>query len=137
MKPKASRWRVGAGLLFSIALGVVAMAQTPVVTGGGDGSSARFSPPAEVIRGIADHRSVDVPEKLDEFLELNRDLPGSVTPAALTVVAARQNLRALFSGDDNQRFLGTAKDAPQLKSTAAANGAALAYFATGQGAKAV
>ena len=138
MKSEALGRRAGACVLLVIALGVNATAQTPVVTGGAGGSSARFSAPAEPIRGISDHRSIDdVHEKLSEFLQLNSELPGSVKPTALSAVAARQNLRALFSGDDSQKFLRTAKDAPQLKSTAAANGAALAYFATGQGAKAL
>lgn len=123
-------------------LGAAGFAQSPAapppvvaVTGG---SRASFSPPAEEIRSIFDYRPIaDVSEQLHDFLEANRALPGSVSPAPLSATVARQNLRALFKGAPNLAFLKAAQDSPQLKSADSANGAALAYFATGHGAKAL
>ncbi len=138
MKPDSAGWRAAARVGLFVVLAATTAAHTPVMTGGGANSSAHFSPPAENIRGVADCRSLsDVSESLDEFLQLNSGLPGSVKPAALSAVAARENLRKLFSEDDSREFLRAAKDARQLRSDAGANGAALAYFATGQGAKAL
>ena len=114
----------------------VSSAQSPTVAASA-GSSSAFAKPANTVRAFADYRSIgDVSEQLGDFLELNGDLPGSVAPAALTATVARQNLRALFEGEESQAFLAAAKDSTRLKSPAGANGAALAYFARGQGAQA-
>lgn len=145
MKSDAFGSRAWMAVLVLPLLGVTGFAQTPaasapapVVAVAGGASRASFSPPAEEIRSIFDYRPIaDVSEQLHDFLEANRTLPGSVLPVPLSAVVARQNLRALFKGEGNLAFLKAAQESPQLKSADSANGAALAYFATGHGAKAL
>lgn len=142
MKSDAAGLRAWMAVSILPLLGAMGRAQSPdaTVSGGSasGGSRASFSPPVEDLRSMFDYQPIaDVSEQLSDFLAANRALPGSVRPASLSAAVARQNLRALFQGELNLAFLKAVQAAPQLKSVESANGAALAYFATGHGAKAL
>lgn len=104
----------------------------------GSGGGNPFKALEAEVYSIYDYRIVEnVTESVKEFIELNADLPGTVTPALLTADTARRNLRTLFDGDKSRAFLKTVTDAPRFQTTDALNGAALAFFAKGRSAEAL
>lgn len=114
-------------------------AQVPfAVTAASGGGGNAFTAPAAKVFSIYDYRGIDnVTESLQEFIELNADLPGSVSPATLTTDAARRNLRALLDGDQNRPFLQAVKDSPKLQSVDALNAAAMGFFTRSRSAEAL
>src|SRR5688572_8389067 len=88
------------GFVAIVASSGPSAAQAPLAVTGGSGSGNPFAAPAEKVYSIYDYRSLEnVTETLRDFIELNGDLPGSITPAQLTVEAARRNLRALLDDE--------------------------------------
>ncbi|HEY0864842.1 MAG TPA: hypothetical protein VGD97_12115 [Lacunisphaera sp.] len=125
----------GVVILSSLASG---HAQAPLAVATGAGSGNPFTAPAERIFSIYDYRGIEnVSESLQEFIELNADLPGSVTPALLTTDEARRNLRTLLDGDKNRAFLKAVTSAPKLQTVDALNAAAMAFFAKSRSAEAL
>jgi tetratricopeptide (TPR) repeat protein len=113
-------------------------AQAPLAVAASAGSGNPFPAPAEKIYSIYDYRGIDnVSDSLKEFIELNDDLPGSVTPALLTTDAARRNLRALLDGDKNRAFLKAVADAPSLQTVEALDAAAMVFFVKSRSAEAL
>ena len=115
----------------------IAQAQVPVTTSTGGGAGNPFTPPAERLFSIYDYQEIDnVSDRLEEFIELNQSLPGSVKPASLTADTALRNLRALLTGDKNRAFLKSAGDAPRLRTAEGLNAGAVIFFAHGRSAEA-
>jgi tetratricopeptide (TPR) repeat protein len=114
----------------------VARAQQPPVISGG--SSGAYAQPAEIVRSLYDYRIVaDVHGELQEFLALNSDLPGSVVPASVSAAAARDSLRSLFGGTQNQAALAALGQSPVARSADALNATAVAFLARGRAAEAL
>lgn len=138
MRPSPCCFRLlaaGVAVITSLASG---HAQAPLAVAAGTGSGNPFTAPAEKVVSIYDYRAIEnVSQSIDEFLELNADLPGSVEPATLTVDAARRNLRALLDGGPNRAFLKAVMDAPKLQTVDALNAAAMAFFAKSRSAEAL
>jgi len=125
--------------LFALVAGLVSThAQVPPTVTGGSGSDNPFKAPAEKVYSIFDYRTLEnVTDSLREFIELNENLPGSVTPAQLTADTARQNLRALLAGDKSRAFVKAVADAPGFQTVATLNAAAMAFYAKGRSAEAL
>ena len=118
-------------------LGTAAAQPADITATAGSSTGNPFTPPAEQVPAIYDYETIsNVTDRLKEFLELNDDLPGSVTPAPLTTVAARQNLRARLQGDGNRAFLAAVNAAPKLKTVESLHSAALTFVAKGRNAEA-
>jgi tetratricopeptide (TPR) repeat protein len=127
-----------AGLVALVGALAAARAQELSAVAGGSAGGNPFKAPAAKVYSIYDYRVLgNVTDSIQEFIELNEDLPGSVTPAALTADAARRNLGALLAGDKNRAFLKAVADAPGLQTGEGLNAAAMVFFAQGRSAEAL
>jgi tetratricopeptide (TPR) repeat protein len=128
---------VAFGLLLAIALPAWS-AETPIAVAGAAGAGNPLSPPAAQIFSFYDHQGVsDVAGQLQEFLERNDALPGSVNPEDLDTEDAVENLEAMLEGDATEEFLEAADDRPELGSPTTLGATAMAYLVRGRSAEAL
>ena len=129
-------FRATAGLVLGL-VGAIApvRAQSPnvAVTAGGGGGGNPYSAPADPTVSVLDFGEIDVGARLEEFLELNSDLGGSVAPAAMTEAAALRELRAPYASGKARQLLDGARREPKLQSFAALQEAAAILYAQGKG----
>jgi tetratricopeptide (TPR) repeat protein len=129
--------RAVAGFLFlSLAAAITPVqAQSPdgPVALGGSGGGNPYKAPADPTQSVLDLQVIDVSAQLDEFLELNSDLAGSVTPALMTESGALRELRAPYADGAARQLLEGARREPKLQSPEALQAAAAALYARGKG----
>ncbi len=137
MSPTPRSIRLPAAIIAALGCFTFGHAQAPLAVSGGSGRAGNaFTAPAAKVLSIYDYRELEnVTESLQEFVELNADLPGSVTPAALTADAARRNLRGLLDGEQTRPFLQAVRESPKLQSVGALNTAAMGFFARSRSAE--
>lgn len=123
--------------MMILLLADLALGQAPFsATAGGTGGNP-FTAPAQKVNSLFDYRTLsNVSDSLQEFLELNDSLPGSVKPVQLSADAARRALRALLAGENNRAFFRFVATAPRLQSVDGLNAAAVSCFARGRNAEA-
>lgn len=128
--------RAAAGLFLGL-LGamVLVRAQAPgvSVTGGAGGGGNPYSAPSDPTMSVRDLQVIEVSAQLDEFLELNSELGGSVTPALLTESAALRELRAPYAAGEARQLLDGARREPKLQSADQLQEAAAILYAQGKG----
>ncbi len=128
--------RAAAGLVLGL-IGAMApvRAQAPnmVVASGGGGGGNPYQAPADPTVSLFDLEVIDVSSRLEEFLELNEDLAGSVTPAAMTEAAALRELRAPYASGEARQLLEGARREPKLQSADDLQSAAVLLYAQGKG----
>ncbi len=131
------KFRAIGGLLLGLAaLFAGAHAQLPnvtVVAGGGGGGGNPYQAPADPTASVLELEVIEVGARLDEFLELNAELGGSVTPAAMTETAALRELRAPYASGEARQMLDGARREPTLQSTEQLQEAAARLYARGKG----
>ena len=128
-----------AGVLVAIFTSLAqGRAQTPPAVTGGGVSGNPFSAPSAKVYSIYDYHGINnVTGAIEEFIELNHELPGSVTPALLTSDPARRNLRGLLDGDKNRAFFKVLYETPALQTVDALNAAAMLFFSRSRSAEAL
>lgn len=128
--------RATTGLFLGL-MGVVVLgrAQAPSVTvaTGGSGGGNPYQAPADPTASVLDLDVINVGARLEEFLELNSELAGSVTPAVMTETAALRELRAPYASGEARQLLDGARREPKLQSPDQLQEAALRLYARGKG----
>jgi tetratricopeptide (TPR) repeat protein len=128
--------RAAAGLVLGL-FGAIAPARAQApglsVTGGAAGGGNPYQAPADPTVSVRDLQVIEVSSQLDEFLELNSELGGSVTPAVMTESAALRELRAPYASGEARDLLDGARREPKLQSPEALQEAALTLYAQAKG----
>ncbi|GAB1489701.1 hypothetical protein MASR2M8_21540 [Opitutaceae bacterium] len=127
--------RAAVGLILGLTgIMVSAAAQSPDValTTSRSGGNP-YQAPADPTVSVLDVEEIDVSARLEEFLELNSDLGGSVAPAAMTEAAALRELRAPYTSGEARQLLDGARREPKLQSPDALQEAAAILYAQGRG----
>ncbi len=133
---RAMKFRATAGLFLGL-VGAIALgrAQAPgltVVTGGSGGGNP-YQAPADPTASVLDLQVIEVSARLEEFIELNSDLAGSVAPAVMTETAALRELRAPYASGEARQLLDGARREPKLQSPDQLQEAAMRLYAQGKG----
>jgi tetratricopeptide (TPR) repeat protein len=134
------KFRAMAGLALGLVSTILPVrAQSPdvsIATGGRGGGGNPYQAPADPTVSVLDLQEIDVAAHLEEFLELNSDLAGSVAPAVMTEAAAVRELRAPYAAGEARQLLDGARREPKLQSPDHLQEAAAALYAQGKGGSA-
>lgn len=136
LTPPMKRFRAATGLVLALACAFSPLgAQSPTlaVSSAGKGGGNPYQAPADPSVSALDLEVIDVAARLEEFLELNSDLGGSVTPAVMTESAALHELRAPYADGEARQLLEGARREPKLQSAENLQAAAATLYAQGKG----
>jgi tetratricopeptide (TPR) repeat protein len=125
----------GTGLVLGlIGATVLLRAQSPeeAITAGSGSGSNPYQAPADSTVSVLDLEVIDVRAQLEEFVELNADLAGSVAPAPMTEAAALRELHAPYSSDEARAMLDGVRREPKLQSAGHLQAAAMTLYAQGK-----